>query len=543
MSHAIRLEDKALKKIQAEVFEENGVSLGSYVTEGEDRLIIGSSQRADLVVPHNSISQIHAMLRIVGDNDILLYDLGSDGGTFVGGKKIIERRLNAGEFFEIGGHRVKVNLLEQQNGQMDSEKALFWKPGLASKPDFVEMIRLEDGLVHEERTLSTNGRIIVGRRKNEMFVDGAKAGSAFLHRKDSSGAHTVDCFLPTGFVAEIYDANNELVRLIEQGGANFSFNASEKARLFTADLRREILIYYRSQGNRGARTTQDAESPAMQKAAVICASIAALLLAVVSYVPLKREALEETLIPKSSYTRTTMAAAPAPAAPAAAAASSEAQSSAPASKATSISSTLAKMLNKKSTLTAESVQQAISKNGTQTSRDNSLKSANIKSEEIAAGAVGGGAMNVNAMSAGLAGGSGKAGKLGGFAGGKVGGVGAASGFGGKNFDMSLGGEDEEAIGGLDKSLIAAVVQANIGQIKHCYERQLIVDPNIVGKVVAGWTIDKEGRVSSTSVKKSTMNSKPVENCILGKIKTWAFPKPKGGGQVLVSYPFLFKSLN
>jgi len=126
MSQAIRLDDKAPKKIQAEVFEENGVSLGSYVTEGEDRLIIGSSQRADLVVPHDSISQIHAMLRIVDDTDILLYDLGSDAGTFVGGKKIIERRLNAGEFFEIGGHRVKVSLLEQQTGQMHSEQALFW---------------------------------------------------------------------------------------------------------------------------------------------------------------------------------------------------------------------------------------------------------------------------------------------------------------------------------------------------------------------------------------------------------------------------------
>ena len=109
--------------------------------------------------------------------------------------------------------------------------------------------------------------------------------------------------------------------------------------------------------------------------------------------------------------------------------------------------------------------------------------------------------------------------------------------------MSLGGDEAEALGGLDKSLIAAVVQSNIGQIKHCYERQLIVDPNIFGKVVASWTIEKDGSVSTSSVKKTTMNNKPVENCIAAKIKGWTFPKPKGGGQVLVSYPFLFKSLN
>ena len=73
-------------RLQAELFE-NGVSLGSYVTEGEDKLIIGSSKRADLVVPNAAVSQIHAMLRIVGDTDIFLYDLGSDQGTYVGGKK------------------------------------------------------------------------------------------------------------------------------------------------------------------------------------------------------------------------------------------------------------------------------------------------------------------------------------------------------------------------------------------------------------------------------------------------------------------------
>jgi hypothetical protein len=99
------------------------------------------------------------------------------------------------------------------------------------------------------------------------------------------------------------------------------------------------------------------------------------------------------------------------------------------------------------------------------------------------------------------------------------------------------------LGGLDKSLIAAVVQSNIGQIKHCYERQLIVNPNLFGKVVAAWTIDKDGLVSVSNIKKTTMNDKTVETCIAARIKGWNFPKPKGGGQVLVSYPFLFKSLN
>jgi len=33
----------------------------------------------------------------------------------------------------------------------------------------------------------------------------------------------------------------------------------------------------------------------------------------------------------------------------------------------------------------------------------------------------------------------------------------------------------------------------------------------------------------------------VVNCILGRIKSWRFPKPRGG-EVIVNYPFIFKSI-
>lgn len=545
-------QDKARRRLQAELFEENGLSLGSYVTEDEDRVIIGSSNRADLVVPHDAVSHIHAMLRIVEDSHILLYDLGSEKGTFVDGKKIIERRLNPGEIFEIGGHRVKVSLLDNGADEFGNERALFWKTDTECSPDFLEMIRLEGGIVREERTLGRNSRVFFGKRKNEILLAGVKLGDRFLHRKDSGTGHSVDCFLPEGFTAEIYDGNNELIRVIEQANANFTFNEKEKARLITLDQASEMLIFWRPEGIRASRRSHDSDNPAMQRSMIICACVAAILLAFVSYVPLKQEVVEEATVPKSSYFRLSMDSAPAPQTEQAsdqpaqgdAAPAKQQVAQAPASKAASISSSLSKMLSKKSTLTAESIQQAISNNGTTTARVSNVKNANMKSEEFAAGAVGGGAVNVNALSAGLSGGGGgKAGSLKGFANGKGTAIGGGSGFGGKGFDMSLGGEEAEAIGGLDKSLIAAVVQANIGQIKHCYERQLIVDPNIFGKVVASWTINKDGAVSVSSVKNTTMNNKPVENCILAKIKNWNFPKPKGGGQVLVSYPFLFKSLN
>lgn len=526
----------SMRRMHAEVLIDGNTSMGSYVTEGEDRFIIGSSKRADLVVPHAAVSQIHAMLRLV-KSDIVVYDLGSEGGTFVEGKKIVERKLNPGEFFEIGGHRVRVNLLDQVN-EKHGEQSLFWMADCSLSPDRLEVLSIEDQIVREERSLAKGARLHFGRGRREILVAGAKPGGRFLHRKDSGSTHVVEAALPPGFVAEIYNGSNEVIRLIEQEGSAFTFSEREKVRMISADQKKEILILWQAQGFRVARATKDAESPVLKKTLGSCLAVALFLLTVLSYVPLKKETVEEALLPATtSYERTSM-----DSAPAAQQQSEQSEEPAQASKAASISSSLSKLLNKKSALTAESIQQAISNNGTQTSRNSNLKNANIQSQDIASGAVGGGAVNVNALSAGLSNGSGKAGSLKGFANGKGTSVGSG-GFGGKGFDMSLGGDEAEALGGLDKSLIAAVVQSNIGQIKHCYERQLIVDPNVFGKVVAAWTINKDGGVSVSSIKKTTMNNKAVENCIAGKIKNWNFPKPKGGGQVLVSYPFLFKSLN
>lgn len=546
MSAALKEQGRAKPRLQAELFE-NNASLGSYVTEGEDKVIIGSSSRADLVVPNESVSQIHAMLRILENKDIVLYDLGSEKGTYVSGAKIVEHKLIPGAIFEIGGHKVKVNLLDNPESDKTDERALFWKNECSYKPDHLEVVRLEEGMVRDEKTLGRAGRIYFGIRKNELPIEGGKRGEKFIGRKDSGGQSTVECMLPEGYRADVYDGNNELVRVFEQCSTAFTFTAKEKIRLVSADESKEILIFWRQQGERTARKARDAENPMFQRALLICGILALFLITIVSYVPLKKETVEEAVIPKTSYMRLSMESAPREKSeePAGGASSDKKEQTQPQeSKAASISSSLSKLLTKKSTLTADNIQQAISNNGSQTVRMNNMKNSNIKSEQIAAGAVGGGSVNVNAISAGLSGGSGgKAGSLKGFADGKGTSIGGGSGFNGKGFDMSLGGDEAEAIGGLDKALIAAVVQANIGQIKHCYERQLIVDPNIFGKIVAQWTIDKDGLVSTDSVKKTTMNNKPVENCILAKIKGWNFPKPKGGGQVIVSYPFLFKSLN
>ncbi|CAN5397900.1 hypothetical protein BH10BDE1_BH10BDE1_19770 [soil metagenome] len=105
--------------------------------------------------------------------------------------------------------------------------------------------------------------------------------------------------------------------------------------------------------------------------------------------------------------------------------------------------------------------------------------------------------------------------------------------------------DEETVieGGLDRDVIADVIRRNLGQIRYCYERQLSSNPELYGKLLVKFTIDAGGGVLEPKIDTSTMKSSLVEGCVLRRLAGWKFPLPKGGTQVRVSYPFLFKALD
>ena len=102
-------------------------------------------------------------------------------------------------------------------------------------------------------------------------------------------------------------------------------------------------------------------------------------------------------------------------------------------------------------------------------------------------------------------------------------------------------EETQITGGLPKEVIARYIKSKLGLILHCYERQLSIKPDLFGKVEVKFTIGATGSIIQKSIKKSTLANKVVESCILRKIARWQFPKPKGGGKVVVKYPFMFKS--
>ncbi len=97
------------------------------------------------------------------------------------------------------------------------------------------------------------------------------------------------------------------------------------------------------------------------------------------------------------------------------------------------------------------------------------------------------------------------------------------------------------MGSLDKEIIRRVIKEHLAQIRYCYEKELTRSPGLFGKVATQFTISADGNVQSAEVQQSTMNNAEVERCITSKIRTWVFPKPKGGGVVVVKYPFIFKT--
>ena len=107
-------------------------------------------------------------------------------------------------------------------------------------------------------------------------------------------------------------------------------------------------------------------------------------------------------------------------------------------------------------------------------------------------------------------------------------------------DISITNSDPEVTGSMDPELIRRVVRSHHDQLKYCYDNALTKNPKLTGKVSVRWIITEGGTVASSNVVNSTTNTPELDRCIAGRVLTWIFPKPKGGGVAVVTYPFVFK---
>ena len=96
-----------------------------------------------------------------------------------------------------------------------------------------------------------------------------------------------------------------------------------------------------------------------------------------------------------------------------------------------------------------------------------------------------------------------------------------------------------ASGAMDKSVIRAVIRDHINEIKSCYDPEVAADPFLFGQAMVQFTIAATGEVIASVLQNTTLQNPRVESCAVLAVRKWRFPKPIGGGIVIVSYPFLF----
>jgi hypothetical protein len=123
--------------------------------------------------------------------------------------------------------------------------------------------------------------------------------------------------------------------------------------------------------------------------------------------------------------------------------------------------------------------------------------------------------------------------------------GASAGKGGGavgGLPVSIPKRPAKVQGAIDRDAVGAVVNKHYDEIRGCYERALLGDPNIgPGKVTLEWDIALDGRVSGVRTKVATLKSPDAIRCMLDLIQSLDFPKPQGG-LVIVTFPFMFNSV-
>lgn len=94
------------------------------------------------------------------------------------------------------------------------------------------------------------------------------------------------------------------------------------------------------------------------------------------------------------------------------------------------------------------------------------------------------------------------------------------------------------LGEIDAREVSKRIRRRSSAVKACYERALRASPNLKGKLALRFKITGSGRVDPSVRIKSNQTNSAVANCIIGKLRSWRFPKPKKG-TVSFNYTWVF----
>ena len=93
---------------------------------------------------------------------------------------------------------------------------------------------------------------------------------------------------------------------------------------------------------------------------------------------------------------------------------------------------------------------------------------------------------------------------------------------------------------MPKEDIRRTVQLHLGEVRQCYERALGRWETLAGRITIQFTIANPGTVCAAQVGTSSIPDVELGNCIVRAVAGWRFPPVTGEGQILVTYPFIFR---
>jgi Ca-activated chloride channel family protein len=118
------------------------------------------------------------------------------------------------------------------------------------------------------------------------------------------------------------------------------------------------------------------------------------------------------------------------------------------------------------------------------------------------------------------------------------GRGAGAGFGGKGKRVPRVRQAKATVkGSLDKDIIRRIVRAHINEVRACYDQGLLKDPNLAGRLVIEFVIDRTGTVTSAKIVEDALTDAAVGQCLAKRAARWKFPSDSAG-VVVVRYPFV-----
>lgn len=95
------------------------------------------------------------------------------------------------------------------------------------------------------------------------------------------------------------------------------------------------------------------------------------------------------------------------------------------------------------------------------------------------------------------------------------------------------------VGNLSKDEITKVLKRHQNEVRHCYEQALRLKPELAGKIAVKFIVGATGDVLDSEIASDTLNDENLKACMLKLVRSWKFPEPRGGGNVTITYPWVF----